>query len=87
MKLKDGFVLRKVAGQIVVLPSGDDLDLNMMITLNETGGFIWKLLENETKEESIVSAILEEYNVDRLTAEAAVVGFIKRLEEYGFLAS
>lgn len=87
MKLKDGFVLRQVAGQIVVLPSGDDLDLNMMISLNETGCFIWKLLENETKEEYIVSAILKEYNVDRLTAEAAVAGFIKRLEEYGFLAS
>ena len=25
MKLKDGFILREVAGQIVVLPSGDDL--------------------------------------------------------------
>ena len=36
MKLKDDFILRNIAGQTVVLPSGGDLDLNMMITLNET---------------------------------------------------
>jgi hypothetical protein len=85
MKLKDGFILREVAGQIVVLPSGDDLDLNMMITLNDVGKFIWLLLEKETDEASIVAAILKEYDVDRATAEDAVAGFIKKLNEHGFL--
>ena len=41
MKLKDGFVLRQVGGQTVVLASGSELDLNMMITLNGTGKFLW----------------------------------------------
>lgn len=86
MKLKTGFVLRQVAGQNVVLPSGDDLDLNMMITLNETGKFIWTLLGEEIEETDIVAAILNEYNVDRITAEAAVAGFIRKLNEHGFLA-
>lgn len=86
MKLKTGFVLRQVAGQNVVLPSGDDLDLNMMITLNETGKFIWNLLGEEIEEADIVAAILNEYNVDRITAEAAVAGFIRKLNEHGFLA-
>ena len=40
MKLKEGFLLRNIAGQTVVLPAGADLDLNMMITLNETGAFL-----------------------------------------------
>lgn len=87
MKLKDGFILRDVAGQIVVLPTGDDLDLNMMITLNEVGKFIWLLLEKDTDEAAIVSAILKEYDVDKVTAEAAVAGFVRKLEEYGFLAN
>ena len=34
MKIKDGFMLRTVSGQTVVLPVSGDLDLNMMITLN-----------------------------------------------------
>ena len=46
MKLKDGFVLRQVAGQTVVLPCGDALDLNMMITLNDTGTFLWERLRD-----------------------------------------
>ena len=86
MKLKYGFILREVAGQIVVLPTGDDLDLNMMITLNEVGKFIWLQLENETDEAAIVSAILAEYEVDKATAETAVTGFIRKLNEHGFLA-
>lgn len=86
MKLKDGFILREVAGQIVVLPSGNDLNLNMMITLNETGKFIWNLLEQDIEEADIVSAILKEYKVDKAAAEAAVTGFIRKLNEHGFLA-
>ncbi len=85
MKLKEGFILREVAGQTVVLPLGDDLDPNMMITLNEVGKFIWLLLENETDEAAIVSAILKEYDVDRQTAEAAVSDFVKKLKENEFL--
>ena len=58
----------------------------MMITLNEVGKFIWQLLENETDEAAIVSAILKEYDVDRETAEDAVSDFIKKLKEYKVLA-
>ena len=59
MKLKEGFLMRQVAGQTVVLPSGDDLDLNMMITLNETGAFLWERLNEETTQEALVAALLK----------------------------
>ena len=86
MKLKDGFILRSVAGQSVVLPTGGDLDLNMMITLNDTGAFLWEKLENETNEAELVTALLAEYDVDQETAEKAVAAFVKKLEDNGFLA-
>lgn len=86
MKLKDGFILREVAGQTVVLPVGGDLDLNMMITLNETGAFLWKQLENENDEAGLVAALLAEYDVDEATAKNAVEGFVAKLNENGFLA-
>jgi len=47
MKLKEGFMLRQVAGEHVVLPVGADVDFNGMITLNETGAFLWNRLEQE----------------------------------------
>lgn len=86
MKLKDGFILREVAGQTVVLPTGEELDLNMMITLNETGAFLWKQLETENDEAGLVAALLAEYDVDEATAQNAVAGFVAKLNEHGFLA-
>ena len=86
MKLKDGFILREVAGQTVVLPVGGDLDLNMMITLNETGAFLWKQLEKENDQAGLVAALLAEYDVDEATAKTAVEGFVAKLNENGFLA-
>lgn len=85
MKLKDGFLLRTVAGQTVVLPVGDELDLNMMITLNETGAFLWERLQEETSEDALVQALLGEYDVDEATARNAVVAFVKKLDDNGFL--
>lgn len=85
MKLKDGFVLRNVAGETVVLPVGEDLNLNMMITLNETGRFLWEQLQKETEELELVSALLKEYDVDEATAKAAVHAFVKKLNDNGFL--
>ena len=85
MKIKDGFVLRQVAGDTVVLPFGD-MDINAMITLNETGAFMWKQLEQETTVEQIVAAILKEYDTDEATAKAAVESFVEKLRGYDFLA-
>lgn len=86
MKLKDGYIVREVAGQIVALPTGDDLDLNMMITLNDTGKFLWELLEKGADEDALVSALLAEYEVDEATARTGVQNFVAKLNANGFLA-
>lgn len=86
MKLKEGFLLRQVAGQTVVLPFGDELDLNMMITLNGTAGFLWELLQSETNEDALVEALLAEYDVDADKARESVRSFVEKLSSNGFLA-
>lgn len=85
MKIKNGFVLRQVAGQTVVLPADSALDLNMMITLNETGAFLWERLQNDTDEAALVAALLEEYDVDEETAKQSVQAFVKKLSDNEFL--
>ena len=85
MKIKDGFLLRQVAGQTVVLPVGGDLDLNMMITLNGTGAFLWEKLTEETDEPALVAALLKEYDVDEATARSSVSAFVEKLNGHGFL--
>ena len=86
LKLKEGYIVREVAGQIVALPTGDDLDLNVMITLNGTGKFLWELIEKGSDVDSLVDALLAEYDVDEATARAGVERFVAKLNENGFLA-
>ena len=86
MKLKQGFILRTVAGETIVLPSGDELDLNMMITLNDTGKFLWERLEVGAEMDELVAGLLAEYDVDEATARAGVERFVAKLNENGFLA-
>ena len=86
MKLKDGFILRQVAGKTVVLPCDEALDLNMMITLNGTGAFLWEKLKEETTQEALAAALLGEYDVDEETARRSVAAFVEKLNVNGFLA-
>ncbi len=86
MKLKEGFVLRTVGGDHIVVPTGDSLDLNMMITLNDTGRFLWEKLEQGAETEELVAALLGEYEVEEATAKAHVAAFVEKLNGHGFLA-
>ncbi len=85
MKLKPGFILREVAGSCVVVPTGAELNFNGMISLNETGKFIWQCLENDTDVDSIVAKIISEYDTDESTAKGAVEAFVQKLRSHGFL--
>ena len=85
MKLKDGFILREVAGQTVVLPTGGDLNLNMMITLNETAKFLWEKLQNEIDEAGLVAALIAEYEVGEDLAKSCVENFVAELKKHDFL--
>ncbi|MBO5357137.1 MAG: PqqD family protein [Clostridia bacterium] len=81
MKIREGFILRDVAGKTFVVATGElSKSFKGMITLNETGKFIWKLLENGAEKEEIVEAIMKDYDVqDRALVENDVNAFIDKL--------
>ena len=86
MKMKDGFVLRKIAGQYMAVPVGARAkELHGMIGLNETGAFIWERLSGGLSLESIVQALCETYEVDGTAAMASVQSFCQKLQEEGVL--
>lgn len=86
MKLKDGFVLRSVAGETIVLPTGGVTNFDMMITLNDTGKFLWERLTVGAEEVELVNALLAEYDVTEELAAQSVAAFVARLKELNFLA-
>ena len=86
MRIKDGFVLREVAGQAMVIATGEaSKDFYGMIKLNETGKEIWQALQDGKIAEEIVVLLKDKYDVKSGQAENDVAAFIKQMEEMGFL--
>lgn len=87
MELKLDFVLREIAGDTLLVPTGQTaLDLNGMLTLNEIGTEIWKMLPTVADEEEIVQKILQEYDASPEQVRADVLEFTGKLRELGILA-
>lgn len=86
MKLSENYALRQVAGTWVVMPLGDaTLDFNGMMTLNDTGAFLWKALEQGNDKDGLVTALTAEYAVDAKQADEDVSDFIAMLADAGCL--
>ena len=87
MKLKSGFVVRNIMDEYVVVPVGQRVtEFNGLITLNETGLFIWnKLAEKECTAKELVDAILDEYDIDEQTASVDVAHFAMILAQQNLL--
>lgn len=84
MKRCADFLLRDVAGSLVIVPVGAAVSaFPGMVTLNATGAFIWELLETEQTEASLAEALVARYEVDEATALADVQAFVKKLKPIG----
>ena len=84
MKLKENFLLRQVADTWVVMPIGQEmLDFNGMLTLNETGAFLWKKLQEGADLEGLVTALTAEYDVPAEIARADAQEFCEKLLSAG----
>ena len=82
MKTKKDFILRKVADSYVVVPVGKlTLDFNGIINLNETGAFLFGLLQEGAEKEDLLRKMLEEYDVTPEKAAADIDIFLKKAEE------
>lgn len=86
MKIKDGYLLREVAGNIIVVPVGEAaMNFNGLISLNETGAFLWKLLENDVEPKFLLSELMKEYDVDEEQAKKDITDVLNKLYSAGVL--
>ena len=86
MKIKDTFILRNVAGNNIVLPVGASSDaFSGMMTLNESGVFLWNSLKKDTDMDGLINSMLSEYNVSADQAKQDVEEFVKSLRSAGVL--
>ena len=55
MKVEKDFVLREIAGDYVIIPTGKTvLAFNGLITVNEVGADLWKMLQSDVSFEDLV---------------------------------
>lgn len=88
MRIKEGFVLREVAGQIMVIATGEaSKDFYGMIKLNDTGKEIWLGLQEGLAEEEIAKRLQTKYDVGLDKATQDTHEFVKQMKEMGFLTN
>lgn len=86
MKIKEGFVLRQIADQWMVVPIGSMAEkIHGLIALNETAADIWKILEDDRTVDEVVDILMFSYDYEKDKIKDNVLEFIQTLEENNML--
>ena len=80
LKIKSGFILKNIAGDYIVVPSGKNIvDFKIMLTLNETGAWLWEQMEQGIETDTLTENFAEKYNIILSDAKNDIADFILQL--------
>ena len=87
MKTKKGFTLRNVCGENIIVGEGiENIDFSRIISMNESAAYLWnKILGQDFNVDTLVSLLLEEYEVDEATARSDAETLVKKWQEAGIV--
>lgn len=86
MKIKEGFVLRNIADEYIVMPTGGNIaKFDGAVALNDVSAFIFEKMKNPVSKEDLLIAVLNEYDVDSETAAKDIDALVSRFEEMGII--
>lgn len=75
MKVKNGFNLREVCGENIIVAEGDEnIDFSNIISMNESSAYLWQevqKLDNFTIN-TLTQLLCEQYEIDEVTAKKDV---------------
>jgi hypothetical protein len=76
-------VARKTGEEYVLIPVSNNIaDMDSLYTLNESGAFLWEQIDGKKSAGDLISALMNEYDVDYETALSDVTGFLDNLKKY-----
>lgn len=83
MKIREGFKVRNIAGENVVIMHGSyGVDMTKVIALNNTSLLLWnRLQEREFEIEDVAQILVEEYGIDSTTALSDASAWVEKLEK------
>lgn len=83
MKIKDGFILKDVAGSKIVIATGSaKLNFNGVITFNDVGAEVFKMLDGTHTVEEIISHIAADYGVSEDIVKTDVEKLIEKMRNH-----
>lgn len=86
MRIEKEFVLREIAGDYIIIPTGKTvLEFNGLITVNEVGVTLWNMLQEEVTFDQLVQGVLAEYDVEEEVAREDIQEFLDTLAKGGIL--
>ena len=86
MKIKEGFIKRKIVGKWVVVPTEKlSKEYNGIIELNDTANEIWEGLEKGLSPTEIANAIVDDFDVTFEKALEDINTMIEKMAEKGIL--
>jgi hypothetical protein len=86
MRRKNNFVMQNVGGETLLVPLGAQvMDMNAIITLNSTSGFIWSLLDQDRSIDELAAAVVERFEVDPARARTDIQKFLDEIADLGLL--
>lgn len=87
MKIKENYVLQTIGDDYIVVPIAEEADrLHGIISLTETGAYLWRrLMEGIDTKSQLENALIQEYNISQDLAHNDVDAFVLQLESIGCL--
>ena len=84
MKIKKGFVMRKMGSKTVVVATGDaSSEFRGMIELNQTAADIWNWVSEGCDEEIVAQKLAQKYNLDAVKAKTDTDKIINQMKQTG----
>lgn len=85
MRISDDYILKTIVDDYIVVPIGDSVDINSMISVNETGARIWNAIEDGKSIDEIAEDFVSEYGISKELALADINDFVKTMLDNGIL--
>jgi len=81
-KRKSLFAIRNVGNEKILVPIKNNIaNMTEIFNLNEVGSFIWDKIDGKNTVDDIVTAIIDEFDIDESTAKKDLTEFIEKFEK------
>ncbi len=87
MRIKDGFTLRELCGEHVVIGEGlSQVNFNKILSMNDSAGYLWKEVQGKDFTlEDLVKLLTDRYEVTAEVAMEDVKRMVSVWQEHGVL--